>query len=181
MLNDNEMEYIKSICDRITKLRNLMNEPKHDYQDAHAHPERLFRIVKKIKDIIGCWDNNLSFLACMFAKQYLVNRSLIQDSDWNTADKPQGAPGLDIDLKVKDKRIIGEIKTTYPCEDSDLGANQKKQFVKDFEKLAKNSADYKFFFVTEEKTFEIVKQKYNSTLHGVTIVLLPDQKEYKVE
>jgi len=181
MLNDNEMEYIKSICDRITKLRNLMNKAKHNYQDVHLHPERLFQIVKEIKDIIGNWNNNLSFLACILAKQYLVNKSLIQDKDWNTADKPQGARGLDIDLNLKDKRIIGEIKTTYPYKDSDLGANQKESFEKDFEKLAKNSADYKFFFVTEEKTYEIVKRKYNSMLHGVTIVLLTNQKEYKVE
>ncbi|MFE8698264.1 hypothetical protein ACFYKT_18230 [Cytobacillus sp. FJAT-53684] len=90
------------------------------------------------------------------------------------AMKAQGSPGLDVDETTSDgKSIIGELKTTYPYKESDLGANQKNNFIKDFEKLKQNEADYKYFFVTESKTFEIVRSKYIQYLKGVNLVLLP--------
>jgi hypothetical protein len=88
--------------------------------------------------------------------------------------KPQGSPGLDIDETTSEgKRIIGELKTTYPYKEKDLGANQKANFIKDFEKLQHNEADYKYFFLTEIKTFDIVRSKYSHHLKGIHLVLLP--------
>ncbi|MFJ8103904.1 hypothetical protein [Lysinibacillus sp. NPDC096212] len=39
-------------------------------------------------------------------------------------------------------------------------------------------ADFKYFFVIEEKTFEILKEKYRHLLQGITLVLLPDALDY---
>lgn len=52
-------------------------------------------------------------------------------------------------------------------------ANQKSNFIKDFEKLKHNVADYKYFFVTESRTFNIVQSKYSQYLKGINLVLLP--------
>lgn len=92
----------------------------------------------------------------------------------NMALKAQGSPELDVDETTIDgKRVIGELKTTYPYRKNALGANQKSNFIKDFEKLQQNLADYKYFFVTELKTFDIVQSKYGQHLKGIHLVLLP--------
>lgn len=60
--------------------------------------------------------------------------------------KPQGSPGLDVDENTSDgKRIIGELKTTFPYKENNLGSNQKSNFIKNFVKLQHNKADYKYF------------------------------------
>ena len=64
------------------------------------------------------------------AKQYLNTNYGIDDFD--AAEKPQGAPGLDIDIKTRSgQRIIAEIKTIYPYQSDDFGAQQKNSFKKD--------------------------------------------------
>ena len=61
-----------------------------------------------------------------------------------------------------------------------LGAGQKTSFIKDFEKLKKAQANYKFFFVTEMRAFEIMKKRYAREIPGITVVLLPSGDEYAV-
>ena len=46
-------------------------------------------------------------------------------------------------------------------------------FKEDFKKLADAKADLKFFFLTEKRTYELMKSpKYRSQLTGVQVVLL---------
>jgi hypothetical protein len=105
------------------------------------------------------------------AKNYLINNHKIKDID--VALKPQSANGLDIDeITEDDKKVIAEIKTIYPYADNDFGAAQKNSFRKDFDKLNNTKADYKYLFVTEEKTFKILNRKYTSELKNVKIILL---------
>jgi hypothetical protein len=107
------------------------------------------------------------------AKNYLAQRFDIKEFDISI--KPQGAPGLDIDLKTaNDERIIGEIKTTVPYSGakSDLGAKQKETFKHDFDKLNTTAAHHKFFFVTDRATFEVVQRRYIEQIPGVKVVLL---------
>lgn len=97
---------------------------------------------------------------------------------FDVAFKPQGAPGLDIDAKTIDgERVVGEIKTTTPYHGHDLGAAQKLTFVKDFRKLEEAVAVHKFFFVTDEATFDVVQRRYLDQLPGSTVVLLEGRDE----
>jgi hypothetical protein len=132
-----------------------------------------YKCLADIKAIQGNSSNDSSFLSCLMAKIYLSEKFDLTDFD--IADKPQGAPGLDIDVLTKEaKRIIGEIKTTVPYHGAknDLGAKQKETFRHDFEKLNRTPADYKFFFVTEKATFDIVQRRYAKEIPDVEIVLL---------
>ena len=132
-----------------------------------------FEYLAKVKLIQGNINNDISFIACMMAKNYLTQRFDI--SQFDVSIKPQGAAGLDIDLISTDgERIIGEIKTTVPYSKTknNLGANQKKAFSNDFDKLNKTPANHKFLFVTDKVTFEVIQSRYSSIIPKVKIVLL---------
>jgi hypothetical protein len=111
------------------------------------------------------------------AKHYLMSK--LPMSSFDAAQKPQGAPGLDIDARTIDgKRVVAEVKTTDPYQIEDLGAAQKTEFRKDFEKLRSVQAAHKFFFVTEVRTFEAMRKKYAREIPGITVVLLTTGDEY---
>ncbi len=132
-----------------------------------------------IKQIQGNLSNDLSFVACLMAKRYLAQHHGV--SDFDAAAKAQGAPGVDIDVRVTDgPRIVGEIKTTDPYLPNDFGAQQKLKFREDFAKLNKIPADVKYLFVTEVRTYEILVKKYASEIPGVRIVLLKDGDDTSV-
>jgi hypothetical protein len=166
----NEQAYLSRIRQHVTDLRDLLNAcDLADDMDVAAW----FDFLSRMRAIQGNTSNDYSFLACILAKRWLAERFDIGDFD--AAAKPQGAPGLDIDLLTRDgKRIVGEIKTTVPYSGAkhDLGAQQKASFQKDFSKLNRAEADYKFFFVTDTATFDIVRQRYAQEIPGVEIVLL---------
>ena len=107
----------------------------------------------------------------MLAKEYLLLNYDINDFD--VSKKSQSTNGLDIDETLNNgKRIICEIKTIYPYKKNDFGAEQIKNFRIDFKKLNENIADYKILFVTEQKTFQILNEKYIDELKNVKIILL---------
>ena len=132
-----------------------MNDIKRRLVQVHAHlSENEFPPIEKIsawysylaelKFIQGNFNNDVSFLATFMAKQYLEEIYGVQYFD--AAEKPQGSPGLDIDVHLPNgQRLIAEIKTTFPYKPTDLGAQQKASFKKDFKKLAKAIADVKLF------------------------------------
>lgn len=170
-----ELDGVKGICQRLIDLRDNLNaQVLEENLLSEQNLGCLFGLLTQLKEIQGNSSNDVSLVACLLAKRYLADRFDIGNFD--AAAKPQGAPGLDIDLVTSDGiHIIGEIKTTVPYSGArdDLGANQKASFQKDFEKLNKTDADRKFFFVTDDATFEIVNRKYaNRYLQGVEIVLL---------
>lgn len=131
-----------------------------------------------LKIIQGNTSNDVSFVATLLAKQYLIHR--FGKVAFDAAEKPQGAPGFDIDLRLPDgRRLVAEIKSTHPYKANDLGAQQLAMFKKDFYKLAEVHADIKLFFLTEPVTFELMKKpKYRIQLAGVTVVLLPTGTEF---
>lgn len=172
-----------------TRETNYMAEIKHRLEMVYSFlSEKQFPVIENtpawysylagLKEILGNTSNAIGFVATLLAKQYLINRCGIENFD--AADKPQGAPGLDIDIRLPDgQRLIAEIKTTSPYLPSDLGAQQKETFRKDFLKLAKENAYLKFFFLTEQSTFEMMKKsKYKSQLPGVFVVLLTTGEEF---
>jgi len=169
MLTSEEAEYFEAIFDRVQQMREFLSE----HQTPQLENSRgWYSFLATLKAIQGNLNNDISFVATVMAKEFLYQRFDIYSFD--AAKKPQGAPGLDIDVRTKGGlRIIGEIKTTYPYKSDDLGAQQKETFKRDFEKLNSADADEKFFFVTEQRTFDLMqKARYRSQVPGVRIVLL---------
>jgi hypothetical protein len=52
-----------------------------------------------VKDVLGNLNNDISFLAGLLVKPYLRDRFGV---DFDFGLKPQGAPGLDIDITRED-------------------------------------------------------------------------------
>ncbi|PJF21168.1 MAG: hypothetical protein CUN56_12465 [Phototrophicales bacterium] len=168
--SDKEQAYFDLIRQHITELKQFLSENPVPTEDD---PLVWFTYIAHIRSIQGNSSNDQSFLATFLAKQYLMRR--FNALNFDAAEKAQGAPGLDIDEVTQDgKRIIGEIKTTVPYGKHDLGSAQRDSFRKDFNKLNAADADYKFFFVTHQRTFEIVKQRYATEIPDVEVILLID-------
>ncbi len=167
----NEQAYFKRIRQHVAMLYDYLSKNAAPVDDD---PAAWFEFIAKIRAIQGNISNDQSFLATILAKAYLTR--IFKLAEFDAAEKAQGAPGLDIDVVTEtDERIVGEIKTTTPYGENDLGAQQKHTFRKDFEKLNAAEARYKFFFVTSRRTFEIVRQRYAAEIPDVEIVLLIDR------
>jgi len=170
MLTTGEREYLKKLGSKLESLRAVLNE--RPPPTPASDPRSWFAYASEVKVVLGNFDNDVSFVACLMAKGFLLSHHRLPDFD--VSSKPQSAPGLDIELVNEDgERIVGEIKTTIPYRPVDLGAQQKASFKKDFEKLAAEGALHKYFFVTDIRTFEVVRKRYMNQLKGVTVVLLP--------
>lgn len=165
-----EQAYLDRIHERLDQLRAYLNTSS---LDTTADVSVWYTYIAEIRAIQGNINNDLSFLSVLLAKKYLVTRFDIGPFD--VAIKAQGAPGLDIDvMTTTGERIVAEVKTTVPYTGAkhDLGAQQKKSFQQDFEKLNTATATYKFLFVTDLKTFDILKHRYADRIPDVEIVLV---------
>jgi hypothetical protein len=77
-------------------------------------PTLWYEFFSELRDIQGNSSNDLSFVATLLAKRYLSQHFQIS---FCAAEKPQGAPGIDIDCRTPaGERIVGEIKTTKPYQ-----------------------------------------------------------------
>ena len=141
------------------------------------HPVVLFEFLSSLRQIQGNLSNDVSFAATLLAKIYLQAKFSLT---FDAAEKPQGAPGIDIDVKAPDgSRIVGEIKTTVPYQINDFGAQQAASFKKDFIKLAAADAKHKFLFVTDARAFEFLKKpKYLALIPGIRVVNLTSGAEH---
>jgi hypothetical protein len=172
---DGESVYLAKMVRRLVRMRNFLNNAGLENDKDKA---QWLECLLQMKVIQGNSNNDVSFIACLMAKDYLAAEFDIETYD--VAAKPQGAAGLDIDIRMPNgERIIGEIKTTIPYSGArgNLGANQKDSFEKDFVKLNTTPAAHKFFFVTDSATLELMRRKYTSKLPGVRIVILPSNNE----
>lgn len=166
-----EAGYIEKISNKLMESQAFLNNAEVD-AFSNIDVMEQFELLKGLRRILGNIDSDMSFLGCLLIKQFL--QSIHDFTELNMALKAQGSPGLDVDEMTADgKRVIGELKTTYPYKENDLGAQQKNSFLKDFEKLQRNEAEHKYFFLTERQTFDIVCAKYTTYLQGVAVVLLP--------
>lgn len=174
VLTSREQKYCDEIADRIDRLRMLLTERSLDRQGP---PAVWYEFLSALKQIQGNTSNDLSFIATLLAKRYLGEKHQVS---FCAAEKPQGAPGIDIDVtNPQGERIVGEIKTTAPYQVLDFGAQQAAMFKKDFAKLTAAEAKYKYLFVTEPVAFAILKKpKYLKHIPGVRIVLLTTGEEH---
>ncbi|KKM89839.1 hypothetical protein LCGC14_1244620 [marine sediment metagenome] len=169
-LTPEEIKILEKLKDKFLKLNNLLNNSKFNvYSDLYEQ----YIYLNKFKKVLGNFNNDLSYIACLMAKQYLLKKHNFPHN-LDMSLKKQGAKGLDIDeITFENERCIAEIKTIFPYQKNDFGTSQRKSFRKDFKKLKEKDAKYKYLFVVEEKSFNILKKKYISELAGIITVLLP--------
>ena len=167
MIEENEVKYLKAIQAKDCRLRDFLNSKP--FPDTSSS-ETLFQYLTEIKSILGNHHNDISFVASLLAKEFLIDR--FEGLTWDAAEKAQGAPGLDIDLIWNDLRIIGEIKTTVPYQKG-FGAQQKAAIKKDLKKLRENEAAHKFMMVTSDEAYETLRgQSFKSLLNKIEVVNL---------
>jgi hypothetical protein len=83
-----------------------------------------YAYLARLREIQGNFYNDVSFIANLLAKEYLVSHYGLKAYD--AAEKPQGAPGIDIEANLPDgRRLVAEIKSTSPSGQYGLGAQQK--------------------------------------------------------
>ncbi len=119
--------------------------------------------------ITGNINNDVGFLATLLVKRFLAGRFGITDFD--AAEKPQGASGIDIEAQTSDgRKIVGELKTTKPYQPG-FGAQQRSMILKDLARLATSPADYRFMFVTDPDAYAtLCKPSWVTRSPGVEIV-----------
>jgi hypothetical protein len=168
-MTDSEGRSISAIADNVERLRQFFHDVKAP--STGDPPEEWLRYLVAMKRTMGNTSNWLSFIACLLAKNYL--HAHLQMAEFDVSLKPQGAPGLDIDATtVTGKRVVAEIKTTIPYNQSRLGSAQQKSFQKDFHKLSSAIAEHKFLFVTDELTYHAVEHAFASQLNGIRLISL---------
>ena len=175
MTEENEIQYLKTIQSKDSRLRDFLNSKP--FPDADSS-ETLFQYLTEIKSILGNHHNDISFVASLLAKDFLTDR--FEGLTWNAAEKAQGAAGLDIDLNWNDLRIIGEIKTTVPYQKG-FGAKQKDAIKKDLKKLRENEAEHKFMMVTSDEAYETLKgENFRPLLDKIEVVNLIQPDSFKI-
>jgi hypothetical protein len=174
MLTDREKRYCEDIEGRISSIRQFLSE---NALSEPVDPVQWHSFISTLRKIQGNLNNDGSFVATLLAKKYLSSKFGV---DFDAAEKPQGAPGIDIVVQSSDGvSIAAEIKTTVPYQASDFGAQQAASFKKDFTKLAASDAGEKYLLVTDAHTFEVLhKDKYRRQLAGVTVVNLVSGEEF---
>lgn len=133
------------------------------------NPAAWFAYLTAIRDILGNTSNSLSYVATLLVKDYLADRFGITDFD--AASKPQGAPGIDVEIVTRaGLRIVAELKTTKPYQPG-FGAAQKANIRKDLERLATTDADHRIMFVTDPDAFStLCSASYRERYPAVEIV-----------
>lgn len=174
MLTDREKHYCSEIADRVSRMREFLKE---NVLVEPPEPNKWHSFLSTLRKIQGNLSNDGSFIAMLLAKQYLHSKLSVE---FDAAEKPQGAPGIDIDIESLDgHRIVAEIKTTVPYKVSDFGAQQAASFRKDITKLVSSEAKHKFLFVTDSGAFSVLQRdKYIKLMPGVCIVHLTTWQEY---
>jgi len=153
-LKKNEHEQINKILDLLKNVKLYLNT--NDFSPDNMSISAQLNYLIELKNKIGNLNNNVSFLGCLRAKEYLES-IFKEDFDLDIGEKAQGANGFDIIIETTEKkRLIAEIKTTKPYGKNRLGANQEKSIKNDLEKLVNIQSDFKFLFLTDSTTPEYV-------------------------
>lgn len=174
MLMPSEHNAIDALRRRVQRLMSFFEDTSLPLTD---NPADWYAYLAQFKDELGNIHNAIGLIATLLAKEYLTSHFDIRLFD--AAEKAQGAPGFDIDVRTSQgQRIVGEIKATHPYKADDLGAAQASSFSKDAGKLLRTEADFKFFFLTDRETFDVMgRPKYRRMFSGAKVVHLPSGDE----
>ena len=168
---------IDAVYKSFQKLESLRNALFTDVNTEDIY--EIFKFFNRIKEIMGNFSTDVSYISCLMAKDYLCSQFNL--GHYDVSEKSQSAPGPDIEVYTAEgKKIIAEIKSTIPYKENDFGSQQIDSLRNDFSKLKNSSADYKYMFVTNESAYNILNKKYSAELEGIMLVLL-EQKKYNNE
>ena len=151
--------------DSLKSFLNLAQEKTGDVLGVNE----FWKKYNSVKEALGNFNNDMTSIACLMAKEWLFQNNLINCECMSKTDileSSVNAGGFDIDIINEDnQRIIGEVKTTSFYK-KDFGAMQKKGIIKDLVGLEKGAKEkeknhispkYKFMFVTDSKVFERIR------------------------
>lgn len=167
---ENEQNYLRETQQIIKDLRLHLAKAEPDIK---TEPEIWLEYLSQIREIQGNIANRSSFIATLLVKSFLEEKFGEQFATFDAATKKQGANGLDIDVQLLDgTRVIGEIKTTGPGKQR---AEQLKNWRKDIQKLQKEQADYKYFFVINKDSYDAAQKKFAKELResNIEVIQLP--------
>jgi len=166
-MTDKNNERINEIEKKLEEISKIIISNKGKKVEKNIYS--FFENLEKIKQLLGNFDMDLSYVACIMAQNFLAKEfgEII-----DITNKSQGANGLDLDRVIKGKRVIAEIKTTNPCNGNNFGSNQITNIKKDINRLEKEEADYKYFFVTNKQTEELIKEKILKRSSDIKIINL---------
>lgn len=167
-LTRREADYWQVIHGKDLALRQLLRDKS--LPETYL-PTEWFKYLACVRDALGNLSNSLGFVATLLAKEYLAGRFGVLDFD--AAQKAQGAPGIDIEIRTPGGlAIIAEIKTTKPYQPG-FGANQKMTILKDLNRLSSLTADHRIMFVTDDEAFRtLCGANYRSRFATIEIVNL---------
>jgi len=82
MIKENEIQYLKAVQNKDNRLRDFLNSKP--FPDT-ASSETLFQYLSEIKSILGNHHNDISFVASLLAKDFLIDR--FEGLTWDAAEK----------------------------------------------------------------------------------------------
>jgi hypothetical protein len=97
VLTEAERARCSEITRRVGRLRELVAAETLGNPDD---PAAWYKYLAAVKQIQRNLSNDISFVACLLAKRYLGQHHGVLGFD--ASAKPQGAPGLDIDMRTPD-------------------------------------------------------------------------------
>ena len=153
---------LKEINNKMAHLRTFF--ASQDLQINENNVKTVLTKFLELKTVMGKIHGNIHFLARYAAYSFLKEKHGVEID----LDKPEGQSGLDIE----EEEIVGEIKTTIPYHDNDFGAKQRDGITEDLERLEESFVKHKYFFVIDDETERILRQKYNKKYPSVAIINL---------
>lgn len=147
-------------------------------------PPTIYRTLagaEAVKSIFQRVHNYNHTLAMLAAKAFL--ESEFPKLPWEEIEFAGDAnkPGVDICIERPPVRIVGEVKTTEPCDqtkakspEAKFGSNQKKAIEKDLRKLAEPKYDEfeRYMFVTSGSAYACLLRDYRNCFPTTCYVLL---------
>lgn len=170
-----EKSELEKTMEKLNDIRSFLNAVKTENRDGIDVYET-FNVYKRFKEKVSNYNSDMAYISCLMAKEWLINKfggKIDVSKKIDVSEKPQAANGFDIDVNMDAGRIIAEIKNTVPCKkDGGFGAQQMKSINDDLKKLeGEKTAEYKFFFVTDPRCYEILNGE-NYKIEEIELVLL---------
>lgn len=167
-MNQNEITDFNEISNRISKVREYLNGCNNSYNPNDI--DDLLKDCLSIKDLLGNLGAEINFLTLQKAKLFLEKEYKQPLPD--VLLKDVNSQGFKIDYRLNNgKRIIAEAKITTPIR-GNFGAQQKKEIQKVLDKLKIEEADYKYLFVTNVDTANILHIHYSMDLVGINVEII---------
>lgn len=167
-MNQKEQADFNEISNRINKVKDYLNDRNTSYSISELG--NMIEDFISVKDTLGNLGSVINFLTLQKAKIFLEKKFNQRVPD--VLLKDVNTPGIKIDFILNNgKRIIAEAKTTTPTSKT-FGSHQKDEITKVLNKLKSIDADYKYLFVTNTETANILHIQYSMDLVGITVEVL---------